>query len=176
MNIIASARSNSRPLVAAGVALAVGTLALVGPLAAETYGSKISNDMSLCAPGKGPAVRVDITGLKSADGNLFVRTYHARKSDWLKSRRYFARVDTVPRSGSMAVCVPLPSAGDYALTVQHDINGNRKKDLSVDGVGMSNNPKVKTFLGIPRPPKLDKTRFSAGAGVTRVSVEVRYRD
>ena len=158
-------------------ALVAGAFALATPLLAQELGGKIPNDMSQCASGQGPAVLVEVSGLKSAEGNLFVRTYHARKSDWLKSRRYISRVDTVPDGGSRSmVCVPIPSTGDYALSVQHDINGSRKKDRSVDGVGMSNNPEIKTFLGIPRLPSVGTTRFSAGDGVTRVAVRVRYRD
>lgn len=131
--------------------------------------------MGLCTSGKGPAVRLEITGLKSAAGNLFVRTYHARSSDWLKSRRYIHRIATRPRQGTATVCVPLPAAGDYAITVQHDINGNRDTDLSVDGAGMSNNPKIGSFLGVlPRLPGLDKARFSAGTGITRMRIVVRY--
>lgn len=170
----------SRPSLALAIgAVSAGALVLGGlasPLAAQTYGRKISNDMSLCAPGKGPAIRLDISGLRSSAGNLFVRVYHARSSDWLKSRRYIHRIDTTPRRGEMTVCVPLPAAGDYAFTVQHDANGNRKTDFSIDGAAMSNNPVIKTFLGIPRPPSLDQTRFSVGDGVTRMTVQMRYMD
>lgn len=155
---------------------AVTGLALAPPLAAQNYGSKISNDMSLCETGKGPAIRLDVTGLKSGDGNLFVRTYYARSSDWLKSRRYIHRIETRPRKGTTSVCVPLPAAGAYAITVQHDVNGNRDTDFSVDGAGVSNNPKFGSFLGIvPRPPGVDKARFTAGDGITRMSIAVQYQ-
>lgn len=164
-----------RLALAAGTAAVLGLGGVASPLAAQTLGGKIANDMSLCAPGKGPAVRVEISGLKSSGGNLFVRTYRARESDWLKSRRYLHRIDTTPRKGAMTVCVPLPSAGDYAIVVQHDVNGNREKDFSTDGAGMSNNPEIKTFLGIPRAPGLDKTRFSAGSSVTRIAIQMRYQ-
>lgn len=176
MTLPAIARPPLHPALAAA---ALGLLGLAGaatPLAAQTLGVKIDNDMSRCAAGKGPAVRVEISGLKSSGGNLFVRTYRARESDWLKSRRYLHRIDTTPKKGAMTVCVPLPAAGDYAIVVQHDINGNREKDFSTDGAGMSNNPEIKTFLGIPRPPGLDKTRFRAGEGVTRIAIQVRYED
>lgn len=176
MKRIAAALSNSQVYWGCGFAVAAGALALSVPAVAQPLGSKIANDMSQCSNGEGPAVLVNLSGLRSSEGNLFVRTYHARKGDWLKSRRYISRVDTVPRSGSMSVCVPVPAEGDYAVAVQHDINGNRKKDFSVDGAGMSNNPEIKTFLGIPRPPSLSKTRFSAGSGVTRVAIQVRYRN
>ncbi|WP_296718937.1 DUF2141 domain-containing protein [Erythrobacter sp.] len=161
--------------VLAAAGLGALDLAAPSPAAAQTLGVKIDNDMSRCAPGKGPAVRLDISGLKSSSGNLFVRTYRAREGDWLKSRRYLHRIDTTPRKGSTTVCVPLPSAGDYAIVVQHDANGNRSKDFSTDGAGMSNNPAIKTFLGIPRPPGLDQTRFRAGDGVTRIAIQVKYQ-
>jgi uncharacterized protein (DUF2141 family) len=163
-------------LLPALAAVGLGALGPAAPLAAQPLGVKIDNDMGRCAPGKGPAVRLEISGLKSAGGNLFVRTYRARESDWLKSRRYIHRVDTTPRRGNMTVCVPLPAAGDYAIVVQHDANGNRSKDFSTDGAGMSNNPEIKTFLGIPRAPALSQTRFRAGEGITRLAIQVRYQD
>jgi len=136
---------------AAGLALGGGVGA---PLAAQSYSYAQSgpNDMSLCAPGKGPAVRITVSGLKSSSGNLFVRAYPANSSDWLKSKRYIMRVDAAPRAGSMTVCMPLPAPGEYAIAVQHDANGNRSTDISTDGAGMSNNPGIRKFLGIPRPP------------------------
>lgn len=167
------------------IATGIGTLALFAgaavsfgtPVAAQSgYANVISNDLSKCASGQGPAVRVRISGLKSSSGNLFVRTYKASSRDWLKSKRYLTRLDVAPRAGSMTVCVPLPSAGQYAIAVQHDVNGNRSTDFSTDGAGMSNNPDIGSFLGIPRPPSVGKAAFSAGTGVTSLSIRVRYRD
>ncbi len=159
--------------VAAGLALA-GVAA--APLAAQgyAYARSMNNDPGQCAPGKGPAVRVAINGLKSSAGNLFVRAYPANSRDWLESKRYVVRVDAKPQAGSMTVCVPLPAAGDYAIAVHHDVNGNRKSDLS-DGAGMSNNPGIRKILGlIPRPPSVDKVRFTAGDGVTRTTITMQY--
>mgnify|MGYP006404776825 FL=1 len=76
----------------------------------------------------------------------------------------------------MTVCVPVPAAGRYAIAVQHDINGNREIDFSRDGVAMSNNPSVGSFLGIPRAPAVDRAAFSAGTGITPITVRMRYRD
>ena len=160
------------------LALFAGAAAIYAPtLAAQSgYANVISNNMSKCASGKGPAVRVRINGLKSSSGYLMVRTYKATSRDWLKSKRYLTRLDTRPRAGSMTVCVPLPAAGRYAIAVQHDIDGNRKLTFSKDGAGMSNNPKIGSFLGIPRPPSVGKAAFNAGKGVTNLSIRIRYRD
>lgn len=161
--------------------LAVACAALGGviaaPLAAQpvVYARSMTNDLGQCAPDKGPAVRVVVSGLESSDGNLFVRAYPARSSDWLQSKRYVMRVDARPQKGSVVVCVPLPATGDYAIAVQHDVNGNRSTDISTDGAGMSNNPGIRKILGVvPRPPGLDKVRFTAGPGVTRMTIAMQY--
>ena len=161
----------------AHVAAALASLAMA-PIAAQAqaYARVTGNDMSQCRSGGGPAVRVAISGLKSDSGNLFVRIYYAKRSDWLKSKRYLTRVDASPRAGTMTVCVPIDGAGTYAIAVQHDVNGNRETDFSTDGAGMSNNPKIGSFLGIPRPPSVDKASFRAGTGVTNVRISMRYPD
>jgi uncharacterized protein (DUF2141 family) len=160
---------------------AVAALALAGvlaaPLAAQgyVYARSMDNDLGQCAAGKGPAVRVTVTGLKSSEGNLFVRAYPATKADWLASKRYVMRIDARPQAGSMTVCVPLPAEGAYAIAVQHDANGNRKTDVSTDGAGMSNNPAIKRILGlVPRPPSVEKVRFVAGPGITRMTIAMQY--
>jgi uncharacterized protein (DUF2141 family) len=159
---------------AAGLVLAA---ALGAPVAAQgyVYGRVASNDPGQCAAGKGPAVQITVTGLKSGEGNLFVRAYPATKADWLVSKRYVVRVDAKPRAGSTTVCLPLPATGAFAIAVQHDANGNRQTDISTDGAGMSNNPGIKKILGlVPRPPSVEKARFTAGPGVTRMTISMQY--
>lgn len=161
-------------LAATGLALGV-SLAFAPSVSAQSgYANVISNDMSRCAPGKGPAVRVRISGLKNSAGNLYVRTYYARSSDWLKAKRYLTRVNAKPRAGAVTVCVPVPKAGAYAIAVQHDINGNRKTDFTIDGGGISNNIAIKRILGIPRPPSVSKAAFKVGTGVKKLSISVKY--
>lgn len=163
-----------------GLRLVAGAAMLglaAAPVAGQgyAYGRSGPNDLGQCAAGKGPAVRIAVSGLKSSDGNLFVRAYPANKTDWLVSKRYVMRVDAKPQQGSVTVCVPLPAPGDYAIAVQHDANGNRKTDVSTDGAGMSNNPGIKKVLGlVPRPPSVEKTRFTAGPGITRMSIAMQY--
>jgi uncharacterized protein (DUF2141 family) len=166
----------SRPFaVLLATGLALGAPQALG--AQPKFTNLIANDMSRCAPGAGPAVRVEVSGLKSADGLLIVRAFHAREADWLKSKKYFAKIHEPARKGAMSVCVPVPRAGgDYAIAVQHDVNGDYATSFTVDGAGMSNNPVVKTFLGIPRAPDVTAAAFRAGGGVTRIAITMRYRD
>ncbi len=55
----------------AGIA-AAAALAMTGTASA---GSVISNDMSRCSAGEGPAVKVVVQGIKSSTGKLRVQTY-----------------------------------------------------------------------------------------------------
>lgn len=162
---------------AAALALAaLAGLAVPANLAAQPkFTNLIPNDMSRCAPGAGPAVRVEVSGIKSAEGLIIVRAYHARESDWLKSKKYFAKIHEPARKGRMTLCVPVPTAGgQYAIAVQHDVKGNYSTNFSTDGAGMSNNPEVKTVLGIPRSPPLEKVAFPVGQGVTTIAITMRY--
>lgn len=172
------ARAARLPDIPSAVLLGVaGAMLAAAPVAAQgyTYARSGPNDLSQCAADKGPAVRIAVSGIKSSSGNLFVRAYPARSSDWLKSKRYVMRIDAAPQAGSMTVCVPLPAPGDYAIAVQHDANGNRSTDISTDGAGMSNNPGIKKILGlVPRPPSVEKARFTAGEGITRMSITMQY--
>lgn len=162
-------------LGAAGLVLAGLIAAPVAAAQGYVYARSTTNDLGQCAAGKGPAVRITVTGLKSSAGNLFVRAYPANKADWLVSKRYVMRVDARPQAGSTTVCVPLPATGEFAIAVQHDANGNRQTDVSTDGAGMSNNPGIKKILGlVPRPPSVDKARFTAGPGVTRMTIAMQY--
>ncbi|TRD12728.1 DUF2141 domain-containing protein [Erythrobacter insulae] len=172
MKLLAKTASALALTASFGAALAIAPAAS----AQSGYAQVIGNDLAKCTAGKGPAVSLRIDGLKSSGGNLFVRTYYAKRGDWLKSKRYLTRIDAKPRKGSMTVCVPVPSKGDYAIAVQHDTNGNREMDFSEDGAGMSNNPKIGSFLGIPRPPSVNQVAFRVGNGIKPMSITVRYRN
>jgi len=177
-NAFNSAALKCRPL--AVLALAAGAvvagLAVPASLAAQPkFTNLIPNDMSRCASGAGPAVLVEVSGIKSADGLVIVRAYNAQAGEWLKAKKYFAKIHEPARKGRMNLCVPVPQVGgQYAIAVQHDVKGNYATNFSTDGAGMSNNPVVKTILGIPRSPPVEKVAFPAGAGVTRIAIAMRY--
>ena len=140
--------------------------------ASAKYRQKIANNMSQCAPGGGPAVRVTVRGVKSSTGKVRVQAYHATKSDWLEKGKWINRIEVPARKGTMTFCVPVPKAGSYAIAARHDANGNGSTDIRQDGGAMSNNPSINIFnLG---KPGVDKTRFSVGNEVKRMSITMLY--
>lgn len=149
------------------------TLTAFGATPAQAqYRQKINHDASKCASGAGPAVQVTITGVESSSGRIRVQSYRGTKADWLESGRWINRIELPARAGTMKVCMPVPVAGTYGIAVRHDVNGNGDTDLRTDGGAMSGNPSLNIFnLG---KPSYKKTAFSAGSGVTSITINMRY--
>jgi len=126
----------------------------------------------------GPALRVDIIGLKDRHGVLKLEVYPANDNDFLEddnklieAGKTFRRViDDIPANGPVSLCVRVPQPGTYAVSVLHDRNDNRKFDLSKDGVGFTGNPR----LGW-RKPKARDVAIAIGQGVSRTQIVMNYR-
>ncbi len=156
--------------IAASFALSTALLAM--PVSAATAGQKISNDLSRCQAGNGPAVLVNISGVKAASGKIRVQSYRGTKAEWLKKGAWINRIEAPAKNNNMTFCVPVPSSGMYGIAVRHDVNGNGKTDISKDGGGMSNNPSISIFnLG---KPSYKKTKFAVGDEVKSISIKMKY--
>ena len=152
------------------VLTSAAALALVSGAAAA--GEEISNDLSRCAAGKGPAVLVSVQGVKEARGIVRVQSYAATPGSWLAKGRWLHRIESRASAGNMSFCVPVPSEGKYGIAVRHDRNGNGKTDFTQDGGGFSNNPSV-SILNLGKP-SVSKVAFDAGPGVTRITINLKY--
>lgn len=133
-----------------------------------------------CRAGEtGPALLINVVGLKDRGGTMKAELYPANDQDFLaddnvliNAGKTFRRVVIdVPASGTVQMCIRAPSAGAYGLSLLHDRDANRKFGLSIDGVGFGSNPQS---LG-PFKPKIAVGRVVAGAGVTPVNVRMMYR-
>lgn len=133
---------------------------------------EISNDLALCGAGKGPAVLVNVRGVKASTGKIRVQSYPASSGAWLAKGRWLHRVESRANADSVNICIPVPSAGRYGIAVRHDRNGNGKTDISQDGGGFSNNPSI-SILNLGKP-SVNKVAFEAGPGVTRITVNLKY--
>lgn len=132
-----------------------------------------------CRPGeKGPAVLITLTGLKDRAGNMRAEIYPPNDKDFLQDDnilvmdgKTFRRVETpLAQSGPVQLCVRLPGPGTYTMSVLHDRDKNRKFGISSDGIGFPNNPR----LGLSKP-KAQAVTFTAGPGITEVSIRLNYR-
>ncbi|MGD9811193.1 MAG: DUF2141 domain-containing protein [Sphingobium sp.] len=132
-----------------------------------------------CRAGEsGPALRVDIEGLKDRAGVLKLEVYPANDNDFLEDDNRLIAADKtfrrvvmpVPASGAVQLCVRVPAPGRYAVSILHDRNTNRKFDLSKDGIGFTGNPR----LGFSKPKAAD-VAIDIGPGVGETDVVMNYR-
>lgn len=156
-----------------GALAGLAALTLAAPAHANTeYGQKITNNLRSCSPGAGPAVRVTIRGIKSSTGKVRLQSYRANKSEWLAKGKWINRIEVPAKKGTMTICMPVPKEGSYAFAARHDANNNSKTDISSDGGAMSNNPSINIFnLG---KPSVDKTRFTVGKTVKKMTINMLY--
>ncbi|WP_053226596.1 DUF2141 domain-containing protein [Novosphingobium pentaromativorans] len=126
----------------------------------------------------GPAFQVAVDGLKDRKGKLKLEVYPANGTDFLAddnvlvmAGKTFRRVEVpLPATGAVSLCIRVPRAGSYALSLLHDRDGNRKFGWTVDGIGFSNNPK----LGWSKP-SAQKVAIVASSGITLVPITLNYR-
>lgn len=157
-------------LTAAGIAFGLA-LGLATPAGAQRYNQELRHSVAPCQ-GEGPAVWMRVMGIKNSTGNIRVNLYRGTAADWMESGRWLNRIEMPAREGTMMICMPVPEPGNYAIAIRHDANNNGKTDITSDGGGMSNNPRINIFnLG---RPGVDKTRFSVGRDVVRMNIRMRY--
>lgn len=126
---------------------------------------------------RGPSFLVDVTGLKDRRGRLKLEVYPANNADFLKddnilisAGKTFRRVEqAIPASGPVQLCVRVPAAGRYALSLLHDRDSNRKFDWRGDGIGFAGNPE----LGWSKPSAASASAV-AGEGPTRITITLNY--
>jgi len=126
----------------------------------------------------GPAFIVDVQGLKDRAGRLKLELYPATPHDFLAddnvlvaAGKPFARVDEpTPPLGKAELCIRAPAPGRYTLMLLHDRNGDHRFQLSSDGVGFSNNPK----LGWGKP-SVERVATEVGNGPRMIAIVLNYR-
>jgi uncharacterized protein (DUF2141 family) len=143
------------------------------PLSAETIGE----DAQLCRSGRGPAIQVNIQGLKDRKGEIWLELYPANANDFLRDDtdliaegKTFRRTrGYIPASGETSICIKVPRAGRYALVLRHSRTGKDKFSIWSDGAGVPTNQS----LGRHKPT-LDQSSVNAGVGVTTLNIKMQY--
>lgn len=156
-------------------ALFVAALALAA--AATVSAHTVDEDASWCRSGKGPAIQVNVSGLKDRAGELWLELYPDSETDFLRDDtalvaegKVFRRIRSHPlAAGDTPMCVRVPHPGRYALLLRHNRTGKDKFSFWSDGVGFPSNQPI----GRHRP-SFAQARVQAGDGVTVTGVQMQY--
>jgi len=150
-------------------------------LCATQTGPELGKAEGRCRPNEaGPAFLVNVDGLRDRKGLLKLEVYPSNDKDFLADDnvlidqgKTFRRVEVpVPQSGAVQLCIRVPSAGSYSLSLLHDRNSDHRFEYGFDedGSGFSGNPKLHLSQ-----PKAAATRVTAGSGLTPIKIVMNYR-
>ena len=114
---------------------------------------------------------VTITDIREAKGSLMVAVVNSDAA-WNNQAKPVAAQKVAAAKGESDAEVPDLPAGNYAVQVMHDENGNDKLDtnflgIPTEGYGFSNNPNVM------RRAHFDEARFEVGADSTAITIRLR---
>lgn len=149
----------------------VSAMALVGPAHATVVGP----DAAVCERGDSPAILVNVSGFKNRAGTVRARTFGGSPSSWFDKKYALKRtLAEIPSTGPVAICMPVPGPGVYAVDVRHDADNNGKTDTA-DGAGASGNPSLSLFdIIFKRKPPAEKVAVRVGQGVTSINITLKY--
>lgn len=149
------------------------SLAMAASLAAVPAvadAAPIGPDAASCRNG-GPAILVNVTGLKNRVGKVRVQLYGGNPAEFLAKGKKLRRIEVAASAASQPICIAVPKAGRYAVAVRHDANGDGKSGWS-DGGGFSRNPNISiTNL----KPSYSKVAVNVGNGVLPLDIVMNYR-
>lgn len=126
------------------------------------------------APPAGPAVQVDIAGLRSTKGVVRAcMTPHKAKFPRCQGDADAFSV-VVPAGEAAHLTFPHVPAGRYAIALLHDENNNGKADRALtmiprEGFGFSRDAKV-----VMGPPSFDDAVFDVAQQPVRQAIRMRY--
>jgi uncharacterized protein (DUF2141 family) len=120
------------------------------------------------------SILIHVEHVKNDKGSVTIALYDDDPKRFLKKGEKLGHLRVPAIKGITSACISAPYAGDYAIVVYHDEDGNGKVTrswigLPTEGFGFSNNPNV--FLV---PPKHSEAAVFIEAGKTVLNIEIKY--
>lgn len=121
-------------------------------------------------PAGAAPLTVDLEGVRAATGRLYVSVQ--TREQFMKDKGVAGSVMTAPQAGTHRFAYDLP-AGEYAVSVWHDDNGNGAFDkgenhMPLDGWAMTNSAALRG------EPTFDQVKTSVGAGPAALRLAMTY--
>ncbi len=119
-------------------------------------------------------IRLIVSDVRSDRGTITADLHGDRPEEFLKKGAKILRVREPAEAGRVALCLPAPGPGTYAIGLYHDENGNKRLDknflgIPVEPLGVSNNPAF--FFG---PPSHADSAFLVGPEGTTLEIVLKY--
>ena len=122
------------------------------------------------APAFAAPLTVDLEGVRASSGRLYVSVQ--TREQFMKDKGVAGSIMSAPQAGSHRFAYDLP-AGEYAVSVWHDDNGNGRFDkgenhVPLDGWAMTNSAALRG------EPTFDQVKTLVGAGPAGLRLAMTY--
>jgi uncharacterized protein (DUF2141 family) len=126
--------------------------------------------LAVAAPAQASPLTVDLDGVRSAGGPLYVSVQ--TRAQFMQEAAAAGSVVEAPTAGSHRFSYDLP-AGEYAISVWHDDNGNGRFDkdenfMPLDGWAMTNGSALRG------EPSFDQVRILLGDAPANARLSMTY--
>lgn len=118
-------------------------------------------------------VTVELAGVQARGGTLYasLRT----RGEFMRPGAGYGVKAAAPKAGVLRLTIPNVAPGEYALSVMHDANDDKRMNMSpqfipLEGWAMSNGD---ALMG---PPTFDQVKVSVPAAGSTVRAKVHYYD
>ena len=118
-------------------------------------------------------IRVTVHRVKKGVGLMTADLYPDDAEKFLRSVSSLSKVRFAAKAPETQFCVYAPEAGDYAVSVYHYKNANKKFDkgafgIPVESFGLSRNPKLRFSA-----PPIEKTLFAVPEEGVDITIKLR---
>jgi uncharacterized protein (DUF2141 family) len=127
-----------------------------------------------CSAAAGQTVlAITVKNVRSAKGDVTITVYPGNPKRFLAPHAKLVRIRP-PAQAVVHACMTVPKAGDYAIAVYHDENGDHDFNrsfigLPAEGYGFSNDAPALAGL-----PSYSAAKFTAHVGVNPLTITMRY--
>ena len=112
-------------------------------------------------------LKIAVTGVASADGQIMVALYNSAES---YQKTPFRSITVPAVAGNVQVEIKDLPPGDYAYALYHDANGNGKLDTNLLGIPSEDYAFSNNAMGKFGPPNFAAARFQLPAAGAATSV------
>ena len=113
---------------------------------------------------------VEIKGLTSANGQVYIALYD-KAEGWMKGG--FKNVDTAAKKDRVTYEFKDLPAGEYAISLYHDENGNGKFDSNLVGMPIEPYGFSNDAMGNFGPPTFEQAKFKLDTGKKTVTLNLK---
>lgn len=119
------------------------------------------------------SIYLSVHKVRKTRGLITVDLHNDNPEGWINSSGRVGRERADAKEGTTNICVPVETAGTYAIAVYHDKDADHEFDKNFLGIpsepfGISNDPKI----GLSAPPH-EKAAFAVQGPATPVTVTLR---